>query len=175
MAEEELLQDSKVNHPSPKPANHSLQFVEVQCTSSGEIRRFANGTDARFALSLINRKVGKKFPLASHIEAAKEKEVPVSFGPGAILVDYGDGWKLQTVTESEGTFMPEQRKSRIPSAEGLHEETNIEDGIIKTDITMGYIGKILLAFVIMFVIGAFFTLALENLPRFLLFINSSMQ
>ncbi|KAK2979875.1 hypothetical protein RJ640_024376 [Escallonia rubra] len=41
-------------------------------------------------------------PLALHIEALKEGEEPVSFGPNSVLVDYGDGWKLQTVTETQG-------------------------------------------------------------------------
>ncbi|KAL7225540.1 hypothetical protein ACSBR1_020831 [Camellia fascicularis] len=41
-------------------------------------------------------------------------------------------------------------------------------------ISLWYIGKILLAFVFIFVMGAIFSLALENLPRLILFINSSM-
>lgn len=37
-----------------------------------------------------------------------------------------------------------------------------------------YMAKILVAFVLLFVLGASFTLALENLPRLILFINSFM-
>lgn len=79
------------------------QFVEVVCKSSGKARRFAAGTEAGFAVSLINRKV-EGGPIASHIEAVKEGEEPVGFGPNSILVNYGDGWKLQTVTGAEGDF-----------------------------------------------------------------------
>ncbi|XP_057787497.1 uncharacterized protein LOC131004758 isoform X1 [Salvia miltiorrhiza] len=41
-------------------------------------------------------------------------------------------------------------------------------------ISLLYIGKILLAFLLLFVIGAVFTLFLENLPQIILYINSSI-
>ncbi|RVW90328.1 hypothetical protein CK203_036790 [Vitis vinifera] len=41
-------------------------------------------------------------------------------------------------------------------------------------ISFVYIGKIFLAIIFIFALGAVFTLALENLPRLILFINSSM-
>ena len=44
----------------------------------------------------------------------------------------------------------------------------------KPVISSVYIGKIILAFILIFVLGAIFTLALENLPRLILFIKSSM-
>jgi len=75
------------------------QFLEVKCKSSGKTRRFAIGTDAGFALSLINRRLETDKPLALHIEAFKEGEEPIAFGPNSALVDYGHGWKLQTVME----------------------------------------------------------------------------
>lgn len=37
-----------------------------------------------------------------------------------------------------------------------------------------YVGKILLALILIFAMGAVLTLALENLPRLILFINSSL-
>lgn len=40
-------------------------------------------------------------------------------------------------------------------------------------ISFVYIGKILFAFLLLFVIGAVFTLFLENLPQLILYINSS--
>lgn len=78
--------------------------MEVICKRSGKIRRFAFGTEVGFAVNLINKKLegedGLGFPLASHIEAVKEGEIPVSFGPNSVLVDYGPGWKLQTVYDT---------------------------------------------------------------------------
>lgn len=74
------------------------------------MRRFAAGTDAGFAVSLINKKLlldnisaksSRSSPqLASHIEAVKpghDSEEPISFGPTASLVNYGSPWILQTV------------------------------------------------------------------------------
>ena len=77
------------------------KFVEVICKSSGRTRQFAAGTEAGFAIYLINKKLDTGVPLALHIEAVKEGKEPVSFSPNAVLVDYGDGWKLETVTEVE--------------------------------------------------------------------------
>ena len=57
-------------------------------------------------MNLINKKLeaegGLEISLASHIEAVKEGEEPVSFGPNSLLVDYGPGWKLQTVNYIQG-------------------------------------------------------------------------
>ncbi|OMO67856.1 hypothetical protein CCACVL1_20257 [Corchorus capsularis] len=89
--EEEFPQ--KVNPPQPPP------FLEILCKSSGKKSRFAAGTKAGFAVSLMNMKLDIGSPLALHIGAVKEGEEPISFGPDAVLVNYGNGWKLQTVTE----------------------------------------------------------------------------
>ncbi|KAI9186608.1 hypothetical protein LWI28_018986 [Acer negundo] len=94
MAEEE---SSKVNFPQPPP------FLEVECKISGKTSRYAAGTKAGFAVNLINKKLDCVRPLALHIEAVKQGEEPVSFGPDALLVDYGDGWKLQIVTQLDFT------------------------------------------------------------------------
>lgn len=80
-------------------SNFFRQFLEVCCRSSGKIRRFAAGTEAGFALCIINKKIEIGAPPALYIEACKEGEEPISFGPNATLVNYGKGWKLQTVTE----------------------------------------------------------------------------
>jgi len=66
------------------------------------------GTDAGFAVALINRKLKGTVVPASHIEAAKDGEEPIAFGPTSFLSDFGDGWKLQTVTLtdfSSGTYI----------------------------------------------------------------------
>lgn len=71
------------------------------CQRSGKTRRFAVGTDSGFALSLINGGLDRSKPLATHIEAFKEGEEPIAFGPKSDLVDYGHGWKLRTVLEPD--------------------------------------------------------------------------
>ena len=73
----------------------------MTCRSSGEVRRFAAGTTARYALHAVNRKLAPGSPAALHVEAAKDGEEPVCFGPTAPLADYGRGWRLQTVTEED--------------------------------------------------------------------------
>ncbi|KAL0458590.1 UNVERIFIED_CONTAM: hypothetical protein Slati_0486200 [Sesamum latifolium] len=93
-----------------KHPNLPRAFLEVVCKSSGKNRRFSVGTEAGFAVKLINKKLrndddggGGNGLLASYIEAVKEgEEEPVSFGPSSLLVDYGPGWKLQTVIEPHG-------------------------------------------------------------------------
>ncbi|EXB55429.1 hypothetical protein L484_005562 [Morus notabilis] len=153
-----------------KSKRESPEFLEVKCNSSGKTRRFAPGTDAGFAVSVINRKLmllGTKskskskslslssFPLALHIEASKENEneEPISFGPNSPLFNYGDGWILQTVVNGSETSAPAE--------------------VTKPAISLVYIGKIILAFILLFLIGAIFTLALENLPLFISFVTSS--
>ncbi|XP_059645908.1 uncharacterized protein LOC132289188 [Cornus florida] len=177
MAEEEV--ETKVNLPRSDPQRH-LPFVEVCCKSSGNTRRFAAGTEAGFALGLINRKLdsGIGSPPALHIEAVKEGEEPVSFGPNSVLVDYGDGWKLQTVTEIQALRKDEQVQSsttttHISSVKGLDGSRPMKSESQPVSSFL-YIGKILIAFILMFVLGAIFTLALENLPGLILLINSSM-
>lgn len=51
---------------------------------------------------MINKKLDIGVAPASYIEAVKGEEEPISFGHKAVLVDYGEGWKLQTVHE-DGT------------------------------------------------------------------------
>lgn len=106
----------------------SPEFLEVKCNSSGKTRRFAPGTDAGFAVSVINRKLMllatnskskskslslSSFPLALHIEASKENEneEPISFGPNSPLLNYGDGWILQTVVNVNHTQQQQQEKN----------------------------------------------------------------
>ncbi|KAL9436365.1 hypothetical protein AB3S75_022421 [Citrus x aurantiifolia] len=164
MADEE---SSKANLPLPPP------FLEVTCRSSGKKTRYAAGTKSSFAVNLINRKLDLGSPLALHIEAVKEGEEPVNFGPDAVLVDYGTGWKLQTVTEvdyAEGVTKGEGIPAQIESSGGTHPTKRVS----KSGISSLYIAKILLAFILMFMLGAILTIALENLPRLILFINSSM-
>ncbi|KAJ4978522.1 hypothetical protein NE237_009302 [Protea cynaroides] len=165
--------ESLLELPPPRPP-----FLEVVCRSSGSIRRFAAGTDAGFALSLINRKLGLGVPLASHIEAVKEGEEPVSFGHTSVLVDYGEGWKLQTVVK-EGH---EKRKEVAQPSPEQFPTAVISDvhsarrsaKVSKPEDTCRFIGRILLAFAIIFVLGAMFTLLLENLPRLILLLTQSM-
>ncbi|XWS64904.1 hypothetical protein CRYUN_Cryun05aG0044200 [Craigia yunnanensis] len=152
--------------------------MEVVCKSSGKKSRFAAGTKAGFAVSLINRKLGIGALLALHIEAVKEGEEPISFGPDAVLVSYGDGWKLQTVTEVDfsGTGKGEGVRgvsTQIPivkNFDGFHPTRRAS----KPGIDFLYIAKIVFVFILMYVLAGIFVLALDNLPRLILFINSSM-
>ncbi|WOG98203.1 hypothetical protein DCAR_0417544 [Daucus carota subsp. sativus] len=151
MAEKQEQEDSK-NESKPS-------FIEVVCKSSGKVRRFAPGTDAAFAVSLINKKllldgVSSRPQLASHIEAVKpgnDSEEPISFGPTAPLVNYGPPWVLHTV-DSEGSRSAET-ESKLP---------------------LLYIAKIVLALLIVFAIGTILMLFLENLPALLLYIQYNM-
>ncbi|KAL2482934.1 hypothetical protein Fot_44378 [Forsythia ovata] len=172
MAEDK--ENSDIKNPQRYPS-----FVEVICKSSGKTRRFAAETEAGFAVNLINNKVlsdvsgggGGNIPLASHIEAVKEgvEEEPVSFGPRSVLVDYGPGWKLQTVVEQKDDVTGVQvRPTRARKADAKVVDES------QPSFSFVYIGKILLAFLLLFVFGAIFTLLLENLPQFILYINSSV-
>lgn len=84
------------------PSQSPPQYLEVNCGSSGKTYRFAAGTDAGFAVALINRKL--KGSAATHIEAVKGGEEPIAFGPNAILSHFGEGWKLQTQLLPSGKF-----------------------------------------------------------------------
>eukprot|EP00258_Populus_trichocarpa_P022762 XP_024438781.1 uncharacterized protein LOC7482379 isoform X1 [Populus trichocarpa] len=180
---EQQEEDSKVNSPPPPPPVLSFSifliqsccFLEVICKSLGKTSRFAAGTKAGFAVSLINRKLDVGAPFVLHIEAVKDGEEPISFGPDAVLVDYGNDWKLQTFTVLDygvGVRQAEhfQRIPKQQSSDGSRPaKTATNPGI-----SFLYMAKILVAFVLLFVLGASFTLALENLPRLILFINSFM-
>nr|XP_043610735.1 uncharacterized protein LOC122582409 isoform X2 [Erigeron canadensis] len=153
----------------------SPSYIEVNCTSSNKIRRFSAGTKAGFALSLINRKIEDGLPLALYIESVKLNEEPVSFGPSSVLEHYGDGWKLQTVTESEARATESIRKTTKHESPPLGlDELHSMKGLLPSNVGAGYIAKVVLAFVLLFLFGAMFTLALENLPKLLIYINSSM-
>ncbi|KAH9626774.1 hypothetical protein KSS87_022088 [Heliosperma pusillum] len=86
---------SPSHSPSPQP------FLEVMCKTSGITRRFAPGTKAGFALSLINNKLDAGTPLGVYIEAVKDGEEPINFGPSSVLLSYGTAWKLQTVLDGQ--------------------------------------------------------------------------
>ncbi|XVF06668.1 hypothetical protein REPUB_Repub06bG0069900 [Reevesia pubescens] len=162
----------EVNSPQPP------SFLEVECKISGKKSRFADGTQAGFAVSLINRKLGVGAPLALHIEAVKEGEEPISFGPNVVLVNFGNGWKLQTVTEVDfpGTRKVEDVRrvpTHIPIVKNF-DGTHPTKRASKPGIGFLYIAKIVLVFILMFVLAGILMLALDNLPRLILFINSSI-
>ncbi|KAG2307333.1 hypothetical protein Bca4012_083646 [Brassica carinata] len=158
-------------------------FVEVFCEISGKDYRFTTGTKAEFAVSVINRKlVGSSKSKALYIEAVKEGEEPISFGDGASLVSYGHGWRLKTViadsnlpgAEKEGTFQ-RQFPSVLPTGSKDSKPAKAMKAKVEGDQSLKYIGRITFAFVLMFILGGLFTVALENLPRLiLLFSNPSM-
>ncbi|KAG2545895.1 uncharacterized protein LOC120649771 [Panicum virgatum] len=139
--------------PAPPPL-----FLEVTCRSSGKVRRFAAGTTARYALHAINRKLEPGAPPALHVEAVRDGEEPVSFGPSAALADYGRGWRLQTVTAQD--------------APGIHPappraDTDSVARETARSSTSAYVAKIVLAFVFIFFLGGLFTYLLEVVPEML--------
>ncbi|WOH12174.1 hypothetical protein DCAR_0831673 [Daucus carota subsp. sativus] len=164
-------------------------FVEVVCKSSGKVRRFAAGTDAGFAVSLINKKLlldnisaksSRSSPqLASHIEAVKpghDSEEPISFGPTASLVNYGSPWILQTVVTQ-----PHKPKRTVECSKIFHiymgsSGTEGSCSEKKESQPLGHlcIGKIALALPIVFVIWKIFLQFLQNLPLLLLYIHNGM-
>ncbi|KAL3632674.1 hypothetical protein CASFOL_025658 [Castilleja foliolosa] len=174
----EAKDDSEVKQPNPPPP-----FLEVLCKSSGKIRRFSVGTEAGFAVNLINKKLlnesgggGENVLMASYIEAVKEEEEHVSFGHSSLLVDYGPGWKLQTVCESHGDKQGAQfgtTRVRKVSSKGIDDPLSMRRKQTPP-ISFVYISKILLALLLIFAFGAVFTLALDNLPQLILYINSSL-
>ncbi|KAI8562699.1 hypothetical protein RHMOL_Rhmol03G0054800 [Rhododendron molle] len=147
-------------------------FLNIRVDSLDGARRRFKRIIREFELVLVCKKlVQDRFggPIASHIEAVKEGEEPVSFGPNSVLVNYGDGWKLQTVTGAEGL-----RKGEFNRPTTLHNASVRGLEASQPVISCLYVGKILLALILIFAMGAVLTLALENLPRLILFINSSL-
>ncbi|XP_074582159.1 uncharacterized protein LOC141838551 [Curcuma longa] len=147
-----------------------LPFLEVYCRSSGKVRRFAAGTAAGYALLVINKKLDAGDYPALLIEAAKEGEEPVVFGPNAVLINYGKGWKLQTVTaEGYEEAIGEHQRSKIspdimqsPNSKFLEKPKTM--GRQSSTFNLLYISKILLVFALMFLFGGALTFLLENLP-----------
>ncbi|KAF9595717.1 hypothetical protein IFM89_003459 [Coptis chinensis] len=132
--------------------------------------------EAGFALRLINRKLDSGIPLASYIEAVKEGEEPISFGPNAVLVDYGYGWKLQTVIDEGFVKEKWERTTNEQTPDVVQKTDNLQRSTseLKPHISFPYIGRIVLALTFIILLGVMFTLALENLPRLFLFVTSSM-
>ncbi|CAL0317149.1 unnamed protein product [Lupinus luteus] len=160
--------------PSPLTQSHTISpppsYVEVKCTSSGNTRRFAPGTDAGFAVRLINRKLKKTMMVVSHIEAVKDGEEPIAFGPNSVLINFGNGWMLQTVTDSgvkngDGQFIAGYISPIVSGVPGLERK-------VSKPISPLYFVKIVFAFIMIFVLGAIFTLLLDNLPELILFVKS---
>ncbi|GAB2232910.1 hypothetical protein Droror1_Dr00011977 [Drosera rotundifolia] len=154
----------------------TLEFVEVLCTSSGKVRRFARGVTAGFAISVICLKLEPGAPGCLYIEAIKEGEESISFGPNSVLVIHGDGWKLQTVVESKGFRGIADIPGGAVNADmkGFNPLVSGRKASPQPGVPPFYIGKIVLAFIFIFLLAGFFSLALENLPQLLLFINPSV-
>ncbi|KAF7067671.1 hypothetical protein CFC21_073530 [Triticum aestivum] len=158
-ADEPARTDGAGNTPPPP-------FLEVTCRSSGEVRRFAAGTTARYALHAVNRKLAPGAPAALHVEAAKEGEEPVCFGPTAPLADYGRGWRLQTVTEQDAPGAHHHAHHAPPHGDGGKGARERE--LLRKKGSSVYLAKIGLAFVFLFLLGGLFTYLLETIPDMIL-------
>ncbi|GAB2288847.1 hypothetical protein Dimus_023156 [Dionaea muscipula] len=166
-----------VEKETSNAAEPTAVFLEVLCRSSGKVRRFAPGVKAGFASSLINLKLEPGVPFCLYIEAIKEGEEPISFGPDSVLVIYGNGWKLQTVIDSKGSkrvvdrpVAPTKADTQGPNPSLSGKKAQAPQSVV----SLSYIGKILVVFGFMFLLAGIFSLALENLPRLISFINSSL-
>ncbi|XP_031477018.1 uncharacterized protein LOC116248391 [Nymphaea colorata] len=170
--EEEETQHLSSGAPAPP-------YIVVNCKASGKVTRFAAGTEAGFAVRMINKKLDIGIAPASHIEAVKGEEEPISFGHTAVLVDYGEGWKLQTVHEDAdheirrvGSF-----ERRVHGGMGTSSSTIFQQKrTIATgfEFSLQYIGKVLLAFCFIFLIGGVLTFILENLPSLISSVSTSL-
>ncbi|XP_078430844.1 maltase-glucoamylase, intestinal protein [Wolffia australiana] len=148
----------------------SDKFVEVKCSSTGKVWRFAAGTKAGYALLRMNQELELGLPLAVGIEGVNDGEGSVKFGPDAILIDYGPRWSFRTAFH-EGYG---QTRSTSGSQSDLSQK-----GVIKPDgsftmqhITPEYIGRILVVTFFLFLLGGLLTLFLEFLPDLLSIISS---
>lgn len=153
--------DGAGDSPPPPPP-----FLEVSCRSSGKVRRFAAGTTARYALHAINRKLGPLAPPALHVEAVRDGEEPVSFGPSAALADYGRGWRLQTVTAHDAPGI--HHAPHADTKQGDRQPSK-EDAVVTETVrgTCIYVAKIVLAFAFLFLLGGSLTYLLEVIPDML--------
>ncbi|RDY11857.1 hypothetical protein CR513_03436, partial [Mucuna pruriens] len=156
-------------------------YVEVNCRSSGKTRRFAVGTDAGFAVALINRKLKGGVAVASHIEAVKDGEEPIAFGPTSLLSNFGEDWKLETVTLTDLSSGNLNKQTPLSSGEWtISTDGNADTRTsvprparrVSNPISFVYFAKIVFAFILIFVLGAIFTLFLDNLPAFILFLSN---
>ncbi|KAG0556259.1 hypothetical protein KC19_11G039100 [Ceratodon purpureus] len=75
-----------------------LQFVEV-IGPDGKKKRFANGTRAGFAVERFNKLIPNDSKPVVCIQAYKEGEEPIEFGPDVELILYDTAWVLQSVSE----------------------------------------------------------------------------
>lgn len=135
------------------------------------MRRFAAGTKAGFAANLISQNNPSSREV--RIEAVKKGEEAVVFGPNALLVNYGPSWKLEAVTIARGGVVVDGGRGDPKSK--LKLKPTVGDELASSDfpISIFYIGKVFVAFIFIFLIGAIFTYFLENLPELLSYINSS--
>ncbi|XP_066398521.1 uncharacterized protein [Miscanthus floridulus] len=155
--------DGGGDSPPPPPVR---PFLEVTCRSSGKVRRFAAGTMARYALHAINRKLEPGAPPALHVEAVRDGEEPVNFGPSAALADYGRGSRLQTITAQDAPGI--HHALHVDTKQGdrqLSKEDAVDTEAIRG--TCIYVAKIVLAFVFLFLLGGLLTYLLEVIPDML--------
>lgn len=75
-----------------------LQFVAV-VGPDGKKKRFAVGTRAGFAVERFNKLIPNDSKPVVCIQAYKEGEEPIEYGPDVELYLYDNSWTLQCVSE----------------------------------------------------------------------------
>ncbi|KAG0556261.1 hypothetical protein M758_11G038200 [Ceratodon purpureus] len=79
-------------------STEKFDFVEV-IGPDGKKKRFANGTRAGFAVERFNKLIPNDSKPVVCIQAYKEGEEPIEFGPDVELILYDTAWVLQSVSE----------------------------------------------------------------------------
>ncbi|VFQ64226.1 unnamed protein product [Cuscuta campestris] len=157
--------------PDRKCNKQSPPFIEVICHRTDKPWRFAAGTKAKFSVMMINSKLDSRLPLppATHIEAVKDGEEPVTFGPNSVLVNYDDGWTLRTASDPT-CFGWAKKNKLVLTGQAYNLATMGSDNhqVKKTPQAASwplYTGKILLAFIFIFSLGGIFACILQSLPK----------
>lgn len=80
-----------------------MQFVEV-IGPDGKKKRFAKGTRAGFAVERFNKLIPNDSKPVVCIQAFKEGEEPIEYGPDVELILYDQAWTLQSVSECKSSL-----------------------------------------------------------------------
>ena len=81
-----------------------MQFVEV-IGPDGKKKRFAQGTRAGFAVERFNKLIPNDSKPVVCIQAYKDGEEPIEYGPDVELFLYDKAWILQSVSECKFSLL----------------------------------------------------------------------
>ncbi|KAJ7296502.1 hypothetical protein O6H91_Y118400 [Diphasiastrum complanatum] len=156
-------------------------YVEVS-SPDGKVWRFAAGTKAGFAVSRIRSKLPELSSENLCIEAVKEGEEPVDFGPDAELVRYGENWKLR-ISEDLAKVGSGPNQENVAADSKVEPELqgqlrDIKDIVAefypagklpkgsKQEFSWDYIQRVVLCCGLMVLFAALLQYVLKSLPKF---------